>query len=122
MYREGKAKHYQWKVIDGFLRSKGKTPNEVMDGPARMTLNRKWFSNKRTITLKMGTFREEVTKTVNDPYLLNDILIVQVLCRVTNKDSTYEFDYRFNQSETNESVDYRVLSRNFWSWETTKEA
>lgn len=37
MYREGKAKHDRdGKVIGGFLRSKDKTANVVIDGPARI--------------------------------------------------------------------------------------
>ncbi len=39
------------------------------DGPARIAPNRKWFGNTRTITPeKLDTFREEMAKTVNDPY------------------------------------------------------
>ena len=71
MYREGKAKHDRdGKVIGGYLRSKDKTANQVIDGPARIAPNRKWFGNTRTITPeKLDTFREEMAKTVNDPYI-----------------------------------------------------
>lgn len=69
MYREGKAKHDRnGKVIGGYLRSTDKTANQVIDGPARIAPNRKWFGNTRTITPeKLDTFREEMAKTVNDP-------------------------------------------------------
>lgn len=72
MYREGKAKHDRdGKVIGGYLRSTDKTANQVIDGPARIAPNRKWFGNTRTITPeKLDTFREEMAKTVNDPYIL----------------------------------------------------
>ena len=68
MYREGKAKHDRnGKVIGGYLRSTDKTANQVIDGPARIAPNRKWFGNTRTITPeKLDTFREEMSKTVHD--------------------------------------------------------
>ena len=70
MYREGKAKHDRnGKVIGGSLRSSDKTANQTIDGPARIAPNRTWFGNTRTITPeKLDTFREEMAKTVNDPY------------------------------------------------------
>ena len=71
MYREGKAKHDRnGKVIGGYLRSTDKTANQVIDRPARIAPNRKWFGNTRTITPeKLDTFREEMAKTVHDPYV-----------------------------------------------------
>lgn len=70
MYREGKAKYDRnGKVIGGYLRSSSKTANKEIEGPARIAPNRKWFGNTRTITPeKLDTFREEMAKTVNDPY------------------------------------------------------
>ncbi|CBK19952.2 uncharacterized protein [Blastocystis hominis] len=70
MYREGKAKYDRdGKVIGGYLRSTTKTANKEIEGPARIAPNRKWFGNTRTITPeKLDTFREEMAKTVNDPY------------------------------------------------------
>ena len=72
MYREGKAKHDRnGKIIGGFLRSTDKTENQLIDGPARIAPNRKWFGNTRTITPeKLDLFREEMAKTVSDPYVL----------------------------------------------------
>lgn len=71
MYREGKAKYDRnGKVIGGYLRSSTKTANKEIEGPARIAPNRKWFGNTRTITPeKLDTFREEMAKTVNDPYV-----------------------------------------------------
>lgn len=70
MYREGKAKYDRnGKLIGGYLRSTTKTGNKEIEGPARIAPNRKWFGNTRTITPeKLDTFREEMAKTVNDPY------------------------------------------------------
>ena len=95
MYREGKAKHDRnGKVIGGFLRSKDKTANVVIDGPARIAPNRKWFGNTRTITPeKLDTFREEMAKTVNDPYLFDNSIISKVFGCVANQNAAYESDY-----------------------------
>lgn len=69
-YRMGKAKHDRdGKVVGGYLRSDDKSGNKEITGMARIEPNRKWFGNTRTIGAEqLDKFREEVTKTSNDPY------------------------------------------------------
>ena len=66
----GKAKHDRdGKVVGGYLRSDDKSGNKEITGMARIEPNRKWFGNTRTIGAEqLDKFREEVTKTSNDPY------------------------------------------------------
>merc|ERR1719498_569656 len=46
-----------------------KKMREVAKKPARIQPDRRWFGNTRVITQKkMETFREELSKSVNDPF------------------------------------------------------
>lgn len=69
MYRSGKERHDRdGKSLGGYLRSKDKTANKDIDGPARIEPNRKWFGNTRTITPeKLDLFRDEMGKAAHDP-------------------------------------------------------
>ena len=118
MYREGKAKYDRdGKVIGGYLRSTTKTANKEIEGPARIAPNRKWFGNTRTITPeKLDTFREEMAKTVNDPYVECALsLSMQVFCGIEDESSSYEFDHRFFQSGAHELAHDGVIPEYFWS-------
>lgn len=89
MYRDKINRNKAGKVVGGNFMMRDRTANKLIDGPARIAPNRKWFGNTRTIGAEqLDKFRTAVAQQVNNPFsvvLRSKKLPMSLLAQPTKK-------------------------------------